>query len=1098
MCQQNRLSQFLKVMFQFSSLSWRAALIGGAFAFIACGCERNGMAQQALANLTLVAWPDNPLAMPDSGAHRLTLLSPTMLELGLVTRKEPDPAPLSAWDFAEALPATSDFEVLADGRKITVKSVGFKRRPIYAPLKKRNLRVGNWLYLELTTALPDGARVEVHDRSGKHFPTGAKFEAALSATRVSPVLHVSDEGFDPAWPKIAFAGYYLGSLGELQIGADQPFFVLDGAGKRVFEGKLRRRADKGWKSAPYQQVVEADFSAFKTPGVYRLMVPGLGTSHPFRIASGAAALLTRTYALGLYNQRSGMPITLPFSRHIRAADHTAPAEVPTNDFAAVNRSLNGISEGADKEPHYTAPRLVDIKSALYPFVKSGKIDVAGGHHDAGDYSVYTINSAQLISLLCFAADVFPGAGDLDNLGIPESGDNKSDLLEEAKWEADYLLKMQDADGGFFFLKYPRDRSYEDDVLPEAGDPQVVFPKNTSATAAATAALAQMASSARFKAQFPDAAAKYRAAALNGWKFLEEAIAGHGRDGSYQKVSHYGHNFAHEDELLWAATEMFLLTGDKALHDKWLASFDPASESARRWTWWRLLEGYGGAIRAYAFAPQTGRAKETALDARLLRACRAEVLATAGDQSNRAQMSAYGTSFPLETKAQNSAGWYFSSTNAFDLAAGYALEPRPEFLTAILTNFDFEWGANPQNVDFITGIGTTRQRDIVHQYAQNDRRVLPPTGIPLGNIVGGFAYLDTYKRELGALTFPNDGDAKAPYAPMDRWADTFNTTTEFVVPNQAAALGASAFLMGQSSLKTQLWRTAPARISGAPPQMKIGQNATMSLSVPGLDVAQAQVIWEVRGLEPVQSQQLTYHALRSGPFWIEAEALWPDGRRVAAASDFLVLPLLGGQPAIKDANTLALVNFDNASIEDTLLPFKGQILGSPTVSAANIAWMEQPNGKALQLPSPSAALELPLGQLPDDFKLSGRLYLEKVIPGITGGGVLAICTSNSNEVLLGLAVNKYPKPWLPEIRVGGDVVVESAALEKSLVPEMWQRWEFTLRGDRATVTLDGKTIYDEVVKNPAGLRSRLRGSRLNLGRVTGWIDDVAVTAFPKAK
>ena len=160
-------------------------------------------------------------------------------------------------------------------------------------------------------------------------------------------------------------------------------------------------------------------------------------------------------------------------------------------------------------------------------------------------------------------------------------------------------------------------------------------------------------------------------------------------------------------------------------------------------------------------------------------------------------------------------------------------------------------------------------------------------------------------------------------------------------------------------------------------------------------------------------------------------------------------------------------------------------------------MEQPAGKALRLPSPSAGLEVPLGQLPDDFSLSGRLYLERVIPGIAGGGVLAICTANPNEVLLGLAVNKYPKPWLPEIRIGGDVVVESAALEKSLGMETWQRWEFTLRGDRATVTLDGKTIYDEVVKNPAGLRNRLRDSRLNLGRVTGWLDDVVVTALPKA-
>src|SRR5206468_5215782 len=137
-----------------------------------------------------------------------------------------------------------------------------------------------------------------------------------------------------------------------------------------------------------------------------------------------------------------------------------------------------------------------------------KIDVSGGHHDAGDYSKYTINSAGLVHHLVFAADVFPGVVELDNLGIPESGDGESDLLQEAKWEADFLAKMQDDDGGFYFLVYPRDRAYEDNVLPDHGDPQVVFPKNTAATAAAGAALAQAASSPLFNQLYPEVAAAY--------------------------------------------------------------------------------------------------------------------------------------------------------------------------------------------------------------------------------------------------------------------------------------------------------------------------------------------------------------------------------------------------------------------------------------------------------------------------------------------------------------------------------------------------------------------------------------------------------------
>jgi hypothetical protein len=130
------------------------------------------------------------------------------------------------------------------------------------------------------------------------------------------------------------------------------------------------------------------------------------------------------------------------------------------------------------------------------------VDVHGGHHDAGDYSKYTINSASFIHHLDFCGGCFPRRERPGQSRFAESGDGKSDILQEAKWEADFLARMQDADGGFYFLVYPRDREYENNVTPDHGDPQVVFPKTTAVTAAATAALAQCASSPAFKKQFP--------------------------------------------------------------------------------------------------------------------------------------------------------------------------------------------------------------------------------------------------------------------------------------------------------------------------------------------------------------------------------------------------------------------------------------------------------------------------------------------------------------------------------------------------------------------------------------------------------------------
>jgi hypothetical protein len=555
----------------------------------------------------------------------------------------------------------------------------------------------------------------------------------------------------------------------------------------------------------------------------------------------------------------------------------------------VQQELAGASSDFKRNPRHTAPQLKDVASSLYPFVNTGQVDVAGGHHEAGDYSKYTINSALLIHSLVFAADAFPGAGDLDNLGLPESGDGRSDLLQIAKWESDFLAKMQDADGGFYFLVYPRDRPYEDDVLPEHGDPQVVFPKTTAVTAAAVAALAQTASSPRFRRQFPTAAARYLATARRGWEFLERAWAKYGMDGSYQKITHYGDTFMHDDEIAWAATEMYLATGERRYHDRLLAMFDPSDPRTRRWTWQRLFEGYGCAIRSYACAERTGRATRDKLDAEHLAKCRREIIACGEEQAERAEGCAYGTSFPFETKRVRSAGWYFPMEQAFDLAVADLLAPRPQFVDAALSNMNYEAGANPNNVTFLTGLGWRRQREIVHQYHLNDRRVLPPSGIPIGSIQEGFMVLEPYRRELGQLSFPADSDKDSPFPFYDRWGDSFNVTTECVAAIQARGLACLAYLMAKTSVKNQRWRAARARIVGVPQQVEEGSRLTARLEAEGLDLRAARIVWEAAGKEPAFGRSREFTATRPGHHWVEAEAQLPDGRRASAVREFDVRP-----------------------------------------------------------------------------------------------------------------------------------------------------------------------------------------------------------------
>jgi hypothetical protein len=834
--------------------------------------------------------------LPKVGDNTLHVLSPKLLELKLINTKQLDPAQVAQWNLVNSsgqfvAPALSAFKVTANGQAVSVTGVGFKRRPLFAPLTANDLRIENSLYLQLSTPLADTQTIQVTNPDGSLWSSGMQFTATVDPQRYSPAIHVNQEGYVPAFSKKAMVGYYLGSLGEMTLPSSSFKLVNASSGAQVYQGTLVQRTDSGfaYTPTPYQKVYEADFTAFTTPGEYRLVVPGMGASLPFMIYDAVAMSFARAYALGLYHQRCGTNTAMPYTRYTHDVCHAAPVAVPTS-AAAFPTTWSYIANYANtlnpNNPTQQAPALTSPSAQLFPYVNQGPLDVSGGHHDAGDYSKYTINSASLIGYLMFAADSLPGVAALDNLGLPESGDGISDVMQEAKWEADFLAKMQDKDGGFYFLVYPQTREYEGNVTPDHGDPQLVWPKTTSVTAASVAALAKCASSPWMKQAYPAAAALYLQKAKLGWQFLMNAVNKYGKNGAYQKITHYGDNFADNDELAWAACEMYLATGDPTIHQLLLSWFNPADPATWHWGWWHMCECYGHAIRSYAFAVQSGRATASQLDASFLSKCKTEIAAAGDSMLSFSQQNAYGTSFPTQTKAVNSAGWYFSCDQAFDMAVAYQLNPKADYMTAMLANMNFEGGCNPLNLSFITGLGYKRQRDIVSQWHVNADRVLPPSGLPVGNIIGSLSSLPLYGSELEGLCFPSDSATTAPCPFYDRWADSWNVTAEMVVLNQARGIGTLAFLAAQTSAKSQTWK-APANAQIVVPTsvVPVGSPLTVSLKVPGLDLSSALITWEARDQEPAFGSTFTFSPVNNGVQWVEAEAEWPDGRRAFAKASF---------------------------------------------------------------------------------------------------------------------------------------------------------------------------------------------------------------------
>ena len=111
-------------------------------------------------------------------------------------------------------------------------------------------------------------------------------------------------------------------------------------------------------------------------------------------------------------------------------------------------------------------------------------DMRGGWFDAGDFNKYVTFANLPVHLLLTSYTVGEPRGIWDDeAGIPESGNGKPDLLDELKWELDWLLRMQDTADGGVFIKMG-DNSYSSQSPPSVNHGNRYYGKKaTSATVA---------------------------------------------------------------------------------------------------------------------------------------------------------------------------------------------------------------------------------------------------------------------------------------------------------------------------------------------------------------------------------------------------------------------------------------------------------------------------------------------------------------------------------------------------------------------------------------------------------------------------------------
>ena len=259
--------------------------------------------------------------------------------------------------------------------------------------------------------------------------------------------------------------------------------LLDSAGRTVRTGRTRPAGVDGSSGL---NVATISFDDVRRPGVGYTLVADGQTSYPFAIDAGLYAGLRKDAKTLFYTQRSGTPILDTLAPgYGRAAGHIG-VDPNQGDTAAIC-----LPVGDD------AQKLYD-----QPWTCPGTRDVSGGWYDAGDHGKYVVNGgiavAQLMQeyerTLTAPAASRRALGD-GTLSIPERNNGVPDLLDEIRWELEWMLKMQVPAGQpYAGLAYHKvaDANWTGLPTDPASDPQprYLFRPSTAAGLNLAAATAQ--------------------------------------------------------------------------------------------------------------------------------------------------------------------------------------------------------------------------------------------------------------------------------------------------------------------------------------------------------------------------------------------------------------------------------------------------------------------------------------------------------------------------------------------------------------------------------------------------------------------------------
>ncbi|MEL7162151.1 MAG: glycoside hydrolase family 9 protein, partial [Bacteroidota bacterium] len=214
--------------------------------------------------------------------------------------------------------------------------------------------------------------------------------------------------------------------------------------------------DRGWW---------LDFSTVTTPGDYYLLDPTTGErSATFTIAENVYDDLLKDVGRAFFYNRCNAPKAAPYAE---------------SNWTDGDNFGNALQDG-------DCSYVYDRENAAL------RRDLTGGWFDAGDYNKYVTFAHSAVHDLLWAYTE-SSAVFTDAWNIPESGNGIPDLLDEVKWEIDWLRKMINADGSTIINMGSIDFGDNANAPPSNNfDRRYYGPTCTSASIAAASMLAHTA------------------------------------------------------------------------------------------------------------------------------------------------------------------------------------------------------------------------------------------------------------------------------------------------------------------------------------------------------------------------------------------------------------------------------------------------------------------------------------------------------------------------------------------------------------------------------------------------------------------------------